>query len=145
MVKNNQDNDFNDNILTNIDSITINRNPTSSNELANKKYIDGSIGEDTIVRFNQTLQNYLKVSVGNDTYNLTKFDKIQLIDVTESGYPNNGYPNKNLNKNNGAKTGNFLKSTKTNSPTSDLGATTLHPIGSAFMYIEKSSNIHGHE
>ena len=34
LVKNNQDNDLNDNKLTNIDSITINRNPTSDNEVS---------------------------------------------------------------------------------------------------------------
>ena len=36
LVKNNQDNDFNDNKLTNIDSITFNRNPASNNELPKK-------------------------------------------------------------------------------------------------------------
>ena len=55
LVKHNQDNDLNDNKLTNIDSILVNRNPCSDNELANKKYIDDSIGEDTLLRFNQTL------------------------------------------------------------------------------------------
>ena len=72
LVKNNQDNDLNDNKLTNIDSITVNRNPSSDNELSNKKYIDDELDKNTIVRFNQTLQNFLKVSVGSDTYNLTK-------------------------------------------------------------------------
>ena len=67
IVKNNQDNDLNDNKLTNINSITVNRNPTSDNELSNKKYIDEALDKNTIVRFNQTLENYLKVSVGNDT------------------------------------------------------------------------------
>ena len=71
LVKNNQDNDFNDNKLTNIDSITINRKPTLDSEVSNKKYIDDELSKNTIVRFNQTLSNYLKVSVGNDTYNLT--------------------------------------------------------------------------
>ena len=33
---------------------------------------------------------YLKVSVGNDTYNLTKYDEIQIFDFTEIRYPNNG-------------------------------------------------------
>ena len=33
----------------------------------------------------------------------------------------------------------------TNSPTSYLGATSLPPVGSAFLYIETSSNNHGHE
>ena len=40
LVKNNQDNDLNDKKLTNLDSITVNRNPTSDNELSNKKYVD---------------------------------------------------------------------------------------------------------
>ena len=83
LVKNNQDNDLNDNELTNIDSMTINRNPTSDNEVANKKYIDDDIDKNTILRFNQTLQNYLKVSVGNDIYNLTKYSKIQITDTTK--------------------------------------------------------------
>ena len=89
-MKNNEDNDLNDNKLTNSDSITVNRNPTEDNELANKKYIDDELDKNTIIRFNQTLQNYLKVSVGNDTNNLTEYDKIQLIDVTEIRYPNIG-------------------------------------------------------
>ena len=53
--------------LTNLDSITINRNPTSDNEVSNKKHIDNELDKNTIVRFNQTLENYLKVSVGKDT------------------------------------------------------------------------------
>ena len=36
-VKNVQDNDFNDNKLTNLDSVSVNRNPNSDNESANKK------------------------------------------------------------------------------------------------------------
>ena len=75
-VRNNQDNDLNDNKIKNIDSITVNRNPTSDNELANKRYIDDELDKNTIVRFNKTLQNYLRVSVGDNFYNLTKYDKI---------------------------------------------------------------------
>ena len=36
----------------------------------------------------------------------------------------------------------FLKSTKTNSPTGSSGATNLPPIGTCFMYIETSANDH---
>ena len=90
LVKNNQDNDPNDNKLTNSDSVVVNREPTLDNEVANKKYIDDSIGEDILVRFNQTLQSYLKVFVGNDTYNLTKYNKIQLTDTTIIEAPNSG-------------------------------------------------------
>ena len=46
-------------------------------------------------------------------------------------------------KNNIGKIQNFKKSTKTNSPTGDSGATSLPPIGNAFMYIETSSGNHG--
>ena len=104
-----------------------------------------------MLRFNQTLRNYLKVSVGNDTYNLTKYDKIQLIDLTEIRSPNIGsdvlpkWRIKHLHKNNGAKVGNFLKSTITSSPTKESGATSISPIGNSFMYIETSSRNHGHE
>ena len=90
LVKNNQDNDLNDNKFTNIDSIQVNRNPSLGNESVNKKYVDDSIGERTLLRFNQTLQNYLKVSVGNDTYNLTEDDKILIKDVTEIKFSNRG-------------------------------------------------------
>ena len=98
----------------------------------------------------QTLQNYLKVSVGNDIYNLTIYDKIQITDITtmKSG-KTGGYllPYWKIvcnDKHNNGKIQNFIKSTKTNSPTGDSGATILPPIGSAFMYIETSSSNHGH-
>ena len=90
LIKNNQDNDFNDNKLTNIDSITVNRNPSSDNELSNKKYIDDEHDKYTIVRFNQTLENCLEVSAGKNTYNLTKYNKIKLTFTTIIKYPSNG-------------------------------------------------------
>ena len=46
--------------------------PILDDEVSNKKYIDELIGEVILLRFNQTLQNYLKVSAGNDVYNLVK-------------------------------------------------------------------------
>ena len=149
LVKNNQNNNLNNNKLTNLDSITVNRNPKLDNEVTSKKYVDDSKGEGTIVRFNQTLTNYLKVSVGNNTYNLTKYDKIQLTDTTVMKAGNTGgYVLQNWNikcdDNNGnGKISNFVKSTKTNSPSSYSGATSLPPIGNSFMYIETSSNNHG--
>ena len=102
-----------------------------------------------MLRFNQTLTNYLKVSVGHDTYNLTKHDKIQIADTKTIKYPNTGgyllqtwIINCNHRNNNG-KIQNFKKSTKTNTPTGYSGATSLPPIGKSFMYIELSSNIQG--
>ena len=60
LVKNNQDNDLNDKKLTNIVSITVNRNPKTDSELANK-YIDDELDKNTIVRFHQTLQLFQSV------------------------------------------------------------------------------------
>ena len=90
MVKNNQDNYLNDNKLININSVVVNREPINDNELANKKYIDDELDKNTIARFSQTLTNYSKVSIGNDTYNLTKYNKIHLTDITELRYPDIG-------------------------------------------------------
>ena len=151
-----------------LDSIFVNSPITSPRtiiELPTKSYVDSlhegnersrrDLGlnfydeSSTLVRFNQTLQNYLKVSVGNDTYNLTKYDKIQITDKTEMRYPNIGsdllqkWTIKCNNKNNQAKITDFIKSTKTNSPTGYSGASSLPPIGNSFMYIETSSNNHG--
>ena len=47
------------------------------------------------------------------------------------------------NKINQSRIFDFIKSTRTNSPTSDSGATALPPIGNAFMYIESSGNNNG--
>ena len=86
---NDQDNEFDNNKLTNLDSVTADRNPSSDNELA-KKDVDDTLGSGNILRFHQTLKNYLKVTVGNDTNNLTKYDKIQITDTTIFTYPNTG-------------------------------------------------------
>ena len=91
LVKKNQDNDFNDIKLLNLDSVLVNRSPTLDNELSNKKYIDDELDKNTIVRFNQTLSNYLKVTVGNDRYNLSKYNKTQLTDTTLIKYGNGSY------------------------------------------------------
>ena len=149
LVKNNQDNDLNDKKLINIDSIQVNRNPSLDYELANKKYIDDSIAENTLLRFNQTLTNYLKVSVENDIYHLTKYNKYYLTDTTSMISPNNGlyllqkWSIECKDKNNNGKISNFLKSTRMRSPTGDSGADALPPIGRAFMYIETSGNNNG--
>ena len=89
------------------------------------------------------------MSVGNNTYGLTKYDKIQSTETTIMKAPNSGGYILQLRKikckdeiNNG-KIQNFIKSTKTNSPTGDSGATSLPPIGCAFKYIDTSSANHG--
>ena len=149
LVKNNQDNDLKDNKLIKLDSISVIRKPSSDNELASKKYVDDEPNKNTVLRFNQTLQNYLKVSVVCVTYNLTKYVKIPITDTTEMRYANIGsdllqkWNIKRKNKINQYRITDFIKSTKTNSPTGYSGATSLPPIGNSFMYIETSSKNHG--
>ena len=48
MVKNNQTNDFNDNIILNVQSLKINDNPTSNNHAANKEYVDNIITHESL-------------------------------------------------------------------------------------------------
>ena len=146
-----QDFDFNDNNLKNLDSIRVNRNPYSDNEFASKKYVDDSKGGGDILRFNQILQDYLKVFVGNDTYNVTKYDKIQITDTTNLKTGNTGgylQPFWKINCNDkhcNEKVTNFPKSTKTSSPTSQSRATSLPSFGDSFTYIKTSQNISGSE
>ena len=47
--KKNQNKFFIDNKLTNLDSIAVNRNPNSDNELANGKYIDDEVDKNLFV------------------------------------------------------------------------------------------------
>ena len=151
LVKNNQSSDFNDNKLTNLDSNTNNRNPSLDNELVNKLYVDNELDKNTSLRFNQTLENYPKISVGNDTYNSTKYDKIQLTDTTHIRSGNagstvlQGWKIICNDKNNNGKLGNFKKTTRSNSPTGQSGATSKPPLGKAFTYIETSGKNRGNK
>ena len=70
-VFNDQDKKVDNNKLTDLDSVRVNRNPSSDIGLANKKYVDDSIGEGNVLRFNQTLEKQLKKSVGNDIHNFS--------------------------------------------------------------------------
>ena len=149
LVKNNQDNDLNDNKLTNLDSITVIRDPSFDNELSTKKHIDNELNKNTILRIIHTLQNYLKVSVGNDDYNHNNYDKIQNTETTTIKHNNSGvlllqnWVKKSNDTNNKGKIQNFIRSTTTSSSTDDSGVTGLPVIGNGFMCIETSSNNHG--
>ena len=150
IVKNNQDNDFNNNKLTNINSITINKNPTNNNHVCNKKYVDDQLDKDTLLRLDDDSNNkYLKVNINNTIYNLQIYNKIILTDTTIIKFPNNGdalLPNWRLSCNDRNNNGNvqkFFRSTKTNSPTPISGAIVQAPIGDSYMYIETSSNNFG--
>ena len=115
----------------------------------NKKYVDDELNKKTILRFSQTLENYLKTSVDNDTYKCIENDKMQITETTNIKTPNSGgYLSHKWLKNVLIKIWmikhrNFIKSTKTNSSTSHSGETSFPPIGKLFMYIETSSDIHG--
>ena len=64
LVKKIQNIKFNDNNLTNLDSVAVNRDPSSDNDLPTKKYIDNELDKNnTILRFNQSSKNFLKRSV----------------------------------------------------------------------------------
>ena len=71
-VFNDQDNEFDDNKVTSLDSIKLNRTSLLDGAAANKNYVDHALDRSTILRCNQTLQNYLEVSVGNTVFNLTE-------------------------------------------------------------------------
>ena len=53
-------------LITNLESMRVKRNPTTDNEVSNKKGIDDELGASTIVRFNQSLQKNLEVSAQDD-------------------------------------------------------------------------------
>ena len=75
------------------------------------------------------------------------YNKQETIDTTNIKYANNGgYLFQNWFIKNimivttMVKYKKFIKSTKTNSPTGNSGATSLPPIGNSFMSIETNSN-----
>ena len=104
-------------------SITDNRNLFSENEVTAKKFLDDSVGGGIILRFIRTPENYLKVSVGNDVFILTKYDRIQITDTTIIKYPNTGgyllqqWFTKCNDRNGSGKIQILIRSTKTSSPT----------------------------
>ena len=85
-----QDREFDSNKLTTLDSITAKWNPTIDNEVSNKNYLYYELNKSTILRFNQSLRSYFKVTVENTDYILAKHDRIQITDRTSTEYPNQG-------------------------------------------------------
>ena len=57
--------------MTNLDSVSVNRNPSSDNELTITKDIHELLDSDDFLKSNQTLENYLELSVGNHVSNLS--------------------------------------------------------------------------
>ena len=77
-----QDEEYDNISLTHLDSITLNRNPLLDAKAAIKTYGDDDLIKTTILRFNQSLHSYLRVTVGNTDYNLVKHDGIQNTGTT---------------------------------------------------------------
>ena len=61
--------EIDNNNLTNLDSFSVNRMHTSYEEVSKKKYCDDSSGGGTILRFDQLLENYLKIYFRNNVCN----------------------------------------------------------------------------
>ena len=86
------------------------------------------------------------VSVGNDVFNLAKYDKLQITDTTINKTGNSGgclLPLWKIvcnHRNNSGKLTNFIRVTESRSPTPNSGATSLPPIGDTFMYMKTSQN-----
>ena len=141
---NDQVNEFDINKLTDLDCITVNRNPISDNKVANEIYIDDDIGNGTLDRCNQTLEKLLYVSVGVSVYNLTKFNWEVITDTSvikagsSGGYLLQQGTIERKDKHNTGRTTIFIRSTKTNSPAPDSEATSVSPLGGTFMYKESS-------
>ena len=137
---NDQGNELDNSKLTKLDSVTVKRNPSSDNELANKEYIDDSLDGGKILKLNKTLlQVYLKVSVGKDVCNLTKYKKIQIMDTTLIKAGKTGanllqkWKIKCNDRNNNGNIHLLVRSTRTISPTSHAGATMRPPIGDSLI------------
>ena len=67
---NDQDDEFDNYNLTSLDSITVNRDPISDNELASKKYIDDPTRKGTIVRLIKHCKTISKFPLGMMFINL---------------------------------------------------------------------------
>ena len=96
------------------------------------------LDKNTILRCNQTLETYLKVSVGDSVYNLVKYDKTQLTDTTILRYLRMGgcilkkWSNKCNDKIGNDKIQKFIKSSKGSKPTPYCNPSTAPPIGDSF-------------
>ena len=74
----NQDDDFNNNTITSLDSFTLSRNPKLDEKANKKKYVDDTSGESFVLKFDETLKRFLNIRVGDTVHNLRKFRKNNL-------------------------------------------------------------------
>ena len=108
------------------------------------------MNKSTILRFNQSQQSYLKVTVGNTDSNLTKNDEIQTTDTTILKYSNQGFLLqhwiiKSDDRNDNAKIQKMTNSSKRNTPILNTGSTNLPSIDDSFMFVETGGNNFGSE
>ena len=106
---------------------------------SHQKYVDDELNKNTIPRFYQTLQNYLNVSVANNVYNLTKYNRKQMIDTTNIRTRNSGgylLPLWKIECKDEINAGEKIRATKAKSPAPNSGSRRLPPIGDSFMYME---------
>ena len=97
-------------------------------------------------RADQTLQNYLKISVGKDDCNHTKYETEQIEDTTFFRTSNAGalfLPRWKLECNGkkiGGRASKLMKATKTISPTVKTRATHIPQRGDSFIYVDTSGH-----
>ena len=105
------------------------------------------MGKITVLKFNQTLEHYIEISVDNDVNNLTEKLKVHFTNTTVFKVPNQRFElqqswnNRCDDRNNNGKVAILIK-TKISSPTGKLEATLLRP-GLAFWYAESGGADYG--
>ena len=96
------------------------------------KYVDDELDKNTILRFIQKPQNYLKMFVGSNVYNIRKCDRKQILESSVIEVGNAGRYllqqwNKKCNgKNNAGNITNCIRSTRTKTPNLKLEQPTYH-------------------
>ena len=133
--------------LPRLDAVTVIRNPTSDNEISTIKYDVDELKKTTILRFNQTLQNYLKVSVGNHVYNPPKYDRRQTSIISIIKFPNSGgyFFQQRIIKciEDCWEKQNFIKPTRTDNPVTNKRAKSSPTFADSFICLETNGNKFG--
>ena len=81
---------FNNKNFTISDIITNNRNPSTDEEFVERKYFVIALGEGTIPKLNHTLENYLRVSVGDSVFIFKTYNGEQILDTRTFENPFSG-------------------------------------------------------
>ena len=106
----------------------------------NKNYVNDTIRDGTLVRFNATLENNLKIALADSDFNLKKHNTEKNIDTSFKINPNSGgfllqQWNKSCNdEENKRKLTNLIRSTRRTSPSPDSKASSLSPFGDRYMF-----------